>query len=211
MEVLCMFSPRDQELERGWPGRIEDDHVIQLAAQTLQAYFVGGGQAREHAGYALAIVVLRAPVLHPPAVRIFDFGDDFRFANPAAIVGPDDVVFLPDGVDAVVPIVRAAAIVGAEGRIGAYTLMVEWTAPGLQGAKRRDFAISLGPTALTAIEAGAVDWDRLVAHAARNTRLFPGDLIASVGDPGDPVGAGATAEFGVEPFGVLRNRVEARA
>ena len=21
---LCMFSPRDQELDRGWPGRIEE-------------------------------------------------------------------------------------------------------------------------------------------------------------------------------------------
>ena len=40
---LCMFSPRDQDLERGWPGRIDGDKVIQLAAQTLQAFFTGGG------------------------------------------------------------------------------------------------------------------------------------------------------------------------
>ena len=34
---LCMFSPKGHQLERGWPGRIEGDRVIQLAAQTLQS------------------------------------------------------------------------------------------------------------------------------------------------------------------------------
>jgi hypothetical protein len=82
-----MFSPRELELERGWPGRIEGDTVVQLAAQTLQSFFTGGGLAREHAVFPLADVVLRAPVLHPPSVRIFDSADDFRFANPAAVVG----------------------------------------------------------------------------------------------------------------------------
>ena len=64
--------------------------MIQLAAQTLQAFFTGGGQAREHAEYPLADVVFRAPVLHPPSVRIFDEGGDFAFANPAAIKAADD-------------------------------------------------------------------------------------------------------------------------
>ena len=68
---LCMFSPKELGLERGWPGRIEGDRVIQLAAQTLQSFFTGGGRAREHAEYPLADVVLRAPVLNPPAVRDF--------------------------------------------------------------------------------------------------------------------------------------------
>ena len=68
---LCMFRPKEQELERGWPGRIEGDRVIQLAAQTLQAFFTGGGTAREHAEYALADVVLLAPVQRPPSVRDF--------------------------------------------------------------------------------------------------------------------------------------------
>ena len=62
---LCMFSPAEQDLERGWPGRIDGDEVVQLAAQTLQAYFTGGGDAREHAVYPLADVVLRSPVLRP--------------------------------------------------------------------------------------------------------------------------------------------------
>ena len=76
-----MFSPVELDLERGWPGRIDGDRVIQLAAQTLQSFFTGGGGAREHAEYPLADVVLRAPVLHPPSVRIFDEDGDFRFAN----------------------------------------------------------------------------------------------------------------------------------
>ena len=32
---VCMFSPPGRHLERGWPGRIEGDHVIQLAAQAF--------------------------------------------------------------------------------------------------------------------------------------------------------------------------------
>ncbi len=66
-----MFSPKGAELQRGWPGRIEGDRVIQLAAQTLQSFFTGGGKAREHAEYPLAEVELRPPVLHPPSVRDF--------------------------------------------------------------------------------------------------------------------------------------------
>jgi hypothetical protein len=105
-----MFSPKGLELERGWPGRIEGDRVIQLAAQTLQSFFTGGGTAREHADYPLTEVDLRAPVLHPPSVRDFyafeqhvkaaraTRGMDvprewyeqpvFYFSNPNAIYGP---------------------------------------------------------------------------------------------------------------------------
>ena len=67
-------------------GRIEGEQVIHLAAQTLQSFFSGGGSAREHAVYPLAEVTLLAPVLHPPAVRVFDDQDSFAFANPAAIL-----------------------------------------------------------------------------------------------------------------------------
>ena len=174
-----MFSPRDRDLERGWPGRIEDDRVIQLAAQTLQSFLTGGGRAREHAEYALADVVLRAPVLHPPSVRLFAADGDFGFANPAAVVGPEDAVTMPEGADELVPVFRWAAIVGAEGAVGAYTLMLEWTAPALSGAKRNDFALALGPVVTTPDEGTppGVDWERLVAHAAENTTLYPGDLI----------------------------------
>ena len=172
---LCMFSPREMDLERGWPGRIAGETVIQLAAQTLQAFFTGGGQAREHAEYPLAEVVFRAPVLRPPSVRIFDEAGDFVFANPAAIK--------PDGEDPGVPgaepVERVAAIIGADGAIGGFTPLVEWVAPKLHGAKQRDFALMLGPVVTTPDEGAppGVHWERLVAHAAENTALYPGDLI----------------------------------
>jgi hypothetical protein len=116
---LCMFSPRELELERGWPGRIEGDRVIQLAAQTLQSFFTGGGTAREHAEYPLDDVVLRAPVLRPPSVRDFYAFEQhvrtareqrgtelpaewyeqpvFYFSNPAAIYGPDQEIRIRRG------------------------------------------------------------------------------------------------------------------
>ncbi len=174
-----MFSPMASELERGWPGRIDDDHVVQLAAQTLQSFFSGGGSAREHATYPIDEVVFRAPVLHPPSVRLFDDGGDFVFANPAAIIAADQVVPRPAGVD-VVPVDRVAAIVDADGAIGGFTPMIEWVAPGLAGAKARDFALSLGPIVTTPDEhvPPGVDWERMLAHAAANTVLYPGDILA---------------------------------
>lgn len=176
---LCMFSPRGRDLERGWPGRIDGDHVVQLAAQTLQAFFTGGGLAREHAVYRLADVVLRAPVLHPPSVRIFE-GDDFRFANPAAIVAGDVVPPLPEGATELVPVRREAAVIGAAGAIGGFTALVEWTAPELHGEKARDFALALGPVVTTPDGVPPrADWELRVAHAAANTQLYPGDVLAA--------------------------------
>jgi hypothetical protein len=177
---LCMFSPVEPLLERGWPGRIDGDRVIQLAAQTLQAFFTGGGTAREHAEYPLGDVVFRAPVLHPPSVRIFD-GEDFVFANPAAIRAAGEIVEPPLGAGTLVPVERQAAVIGGDGTIGGFTPFVEWVAPDLQGAKARDFALTLGPIVVTPDEETppGVDWERLVAHAAANTRLLPGDLLAA--------------------------------
>jgi hypothetical protein len=170
-----MFSPREPFLARGWPGRIDGERVIQLAAQTLQAFFTGGGQAREHAEYPLADVVFRAPVLHPPSVRIFDSDEDFRFANPAAIKAVDE----EPSVAGAEQVERVAAIIGDDGAIGGFTPLVEWIALQLHGAKQRDFALTLGPVVTTPDEGAppGVDWDGLVAHAAENTILFPGDLI----------------------------------
>ena len=63
---LCMFTPRTIALERGWAGRIEGDRVVQLAAQTLQSFFTGGGSAREHAEYPLDEV---QPARRPCCIR----------------------------------------------------------------------------------------------------------------------------------------------
>jgi hypothetical protein len=207
---LCMFSPKGSDLERGWPGRIDDGHVVQLAAQTLQAFFTGGGGAREHAKYPLEDVVFRAPVLHPPSVRIFAPSGDFVFANPAAIHSPGQVVQMPEGASSIVPVARPAAIIGAAGAIGGYTLMNDWHAPELEGVKVFDFATSLGPIVITPdeYEPGHVDFGPLIAYAGRNTRLLPGEVIAAApGHRQEPVRTGDVAEVSLPPFGVLRSPV----
>ena len=135
---LCMFTPLAHEI-RGWPGRIEGDRVIQLAAQTLQSFFTGGAKAREHAEYPLADVHLRAPVLRPPSVRDF-YGFEqhvrtarrrrgvdvpaewyelpvFYFSNTASIYGPDDDVPYPDGTAELDYELEVAAVIGADGEI----------------------------------------------------------------------------------------------
>ena len=161
---LCMFTPKDLALERGWPGRIEGDRVIQLAAQTLQSFFTGGGSAREHAEYPLADVLLRPPVLQPPAVRDFySFeqhvktaralrGQDvppewyeqpvFYFSNPSAIFGPEDEVPYPEGTAELDYELEVAAIIGLDEQIGGFTVMNDWSARDLQ---RLEMKVGLGP------------------------------------------------------------------
>jgi 2-keto-4-pentenoate hydratase/2-oxohepta-3-ene-1,7-dioic acid hydratase in catechol pathway len=208
---LCMFSPAGHDLDRGWPGRIEGDTVVQLAAQTLQSFFTGGGTAREHATYPLAEVDLRSPVLHPPSIRIFGGDGDFTFANPAAVRGPGDEIELPAGVDAVEAQLRLAAVIGAEQQIGGFTFLTEWIAPQLPGMKARDFALVLGPTVVTPDELdSAGDWQPLVEHVGRNTRLYAGDVVAAGGELLGPFHAGDEVEVGFDPIGSLRNVVGTR-
>jgi len=262
-----MFSPIAHDV-RGWPGRIEGDRVIQLAAQTLISFFTGGGQAREHAEFPLDQVRLLAPVQRPPSVRDFYAFEQhvknaravtgrgevppewyeipaFYFSNPAAIYGPDDEIPYPEGTEKLDYELEVAAVVGADGEIGGFTVMNDWSARDLQRqemaiglgpAKGKDFATSLGPVIVTPDELGDVmvarvngeersrgslgdmywSWEQIVAHAARNTELRPGDLIGS-----GTVGTGCILEHGderwlqrgdeveleVEGIGILRNRI----
>jgi 2-keto-4-pentenoate hydratase/2-oxohepta-3-ene-1,7-dioic acid hydratase in catechol pathway len=206
-----MFSPRDRDLPRGWPGMIAGERVVQLAAQTLQSFFTGGGSARVHDEFALGDVVLRAPVLHPPTVRIFGSDGDFSFANAAAIYGPEDEIPLPAGVEQIESDLRIAAVIGAHAAIGGFTLMNDWVAPELAGAKARDFAISLGPIVVTPEEfPSRGDWTALVEHAGHNTRLLPGDILAAGSRRDGPHSAGDVVEVALEEIGVLRNTVAAR-
>jgi hypothetical protein len=170
-----MFTLVDQELERGWPGRIDGDTVVQLAAQTLQSFFTGGSSAREHAEYPLADVLLRAPVLEPPAVRLFDEASRFSFANPSAIRSPGSFITRPDGRLDVAT--RRAAVIGLDGAIGGWTGLAEWRAPELATPKDRDFALLLGPVVDTELD-DDFDWEAARALAELNTRLRPGDLLA---------------------------------
>ncbi len=270
---LCMFTPLGLGLERGWPGRIEGDRVVHLAAQTLEAFFTGGGQAREHAEYPLSDVRLLAPVLHPPSVRDFYAFEQhvataraarglavpkewyeqpvFYFSNPAAIYGPDDEIPYPARTEELDYELEVAAVIGAGGAIGGFTIMNDWSARDLQRAEMRvglgpakgkDFATSLGPVVVTPDEFDGSEaemvarvngeersrgnlrdlyhpWERIVAQAARNTRLLPGDLLGS-----GTVGTGSIVEHGdgrwlqpgdvveleVEGIGLLRNTVGPR-
>jgi fumarylacetoacetate (FAA) hydrolase len=265
-----MFTPRELQLERGWPGLIEGEKVHQLAAQTLQAFFTGGGTARRHAEYDLAEVDFRPPVLQPPSVRDFYAFEQhvatarasrglevpqewyelpvFYFSNPAAIYGPGDEIPKPPETNELDYELEIAAIIGADGAIGGFTIMNDWSARDLQRAEMRvglgpskgkDFATSLGPIVVTPDEfdgsSGAMvarvngeersrgeladmhhSWEAIVSHAARNTRLLPGDVLGS-----GTVGTGCILEHGdgrwlrpgdvveleVEGIGVLRNTV----
>jgi fumarylacetoacetate (FAA) hydrolase len=175
-----MFTPKALALERGWPGRVEGDRVIQLAAQTLQSFFTGGGSAREHAEYALDEIDFRPPVLRPPTVRDFMAFEEhvanarrqrgaevpkewyeipvFYFSNPHAIYGDGEAVPYPDGTAELDYELECAAVIGAEGKIGGFTVMNDWSARdvqrqemrvGLGPAKGKDFATSLGPVLVT--------------------------------------------------------------
>jgi fumarylacetoacetate (FAA) hydrolase len=265
-----MFTPRDLQLERGWPGIIEGDRVVQLAAQTLQAYFTGGGKARRHAEYGLHEVDFRPPVLHPPSVRDFYAFEQhvktarasrglevpeewyelpvFYFSNPAAIYGPDDEILKPPDTNELDYELEVAAVIGAEGEIGGFTVMNDWSARDLQRremrvglgpAKGKDFATSIGPILVAPDEFDGSDgvmiarvngeersrgnladmhhsWDAIVAAAARNTHLRPGDILGSgtvgtgcileLGD-GRWLQSGDVVELEVDGIGVLRNRV----
>jgi fumarylacetoacetate (FAA) hydrolase len=268
-----MFSPKDRDLERGWPGRIEGDRVIQLAAQTLQSFFTGGGTAREHDEFPLEDVVLRAPVLHPPSIRDFyafeqhvrtarasrglDVPQEwyeipvFYFSNPAAVFGPDDAIPYPAGSEELDYELEVAAVIGADEQIAGFTVMNDWSARDLQRAemkvglgpsKGKDFATSVGPVVVTPDEfdgtKGAMvarvngeersrgtlavmhhSWQAIRDHAARNTRLLPGDLLGSgtvgtgcileLGD-GRWLQSGDVVELEVEGIGELRNTVGQR-
>jgi hypothetical protein len=216
---LCMFHPADHPMERGWPGRVDGDRVVQLAAQTLQSFFTGGGSAREHAVFPLDGVRFLAPVLHPPAVRVFESQTSFAFSNPAAVVHPGSEV------EASVLAPRVAAVIGADGAIGGFTLLAEWRDPARRPPKDRDFALGLGPVVVSALDgaaeiavrvggaevlraSSAFDWDAARDLAADGTRLFPGDLLAGPAPREVEVSPGAV-EIEASGIGVLEHTVVA--
>jgi fumarylacetoacetate (FAA) hydrolase len=190
-----MFHPVDRPLERGWVGRIDGDHVIHLAAQTLQSYFTGGSSSREHAEYLLSEVKLLAPVLHPPTVRDFYAFEQhvatarasrgleippewyeqpvFYFSNPAAIFGPDQQVPYPAGTEELDYELEVAAVIGAEGAIAGFTVLNDWSARDLQ---RSEMRVGLGP-------AKGKDFATSIGPVVVTVDEFPGDeaeLVARV-------------------------------
>jgi len=224
-----MFHPNDNPMERGWVGRIDGQRVLHLAAQTLQSFFLGGGGAREHAEYALDGVTLLVPVLYPPAVRVFESQDVFTFANPSAVFGPGATAAPPAEAGGLSLAPRIAAVIGAEGAIGGYSLYAEWRDPARSAPKDRDFCSVLGPVVSTqdeldtgAVEVvarvdgdvrlrvslGSFDWASAIELAADGTTLRPGDLIVSpaVGQL-EALARWTTVELEVEGIGVLATSV----
>jgi hypothetical protein len=209
-----MFHPVGHPLERGWVGRIEGDRVVHLAAQTLQSFFTGGGTAREHAEYPLAEVVLLAPVLHPPSIRLYEDGLSFVFANPAAVVGPGASIQEPSDTSSqggLTVLFRVAAVIGAEGAIGGFTALAEWRAPGLTSPKDRDFALGLGPSVVTPddfVDPSGFEWPAAAARAAAGTALYPGDIIGGPAlESRDRVRPGESVGLEIDGIGTLEQRV----
>jgi len=204
-----MFHPVGHPLERGWVGRVEDDRVVHLAAQTLQSFFTGGGTAREHAEYPLDDVRLLSPVLHPPSIRLFEDHTTFAFANPAAVKGPGGVVHGPRKALTVLP--RVAAVIGAGGAIGGFTMLAEWRAEGVAPPKDRDFALGLGPFVVTpdacTLPADGFDWAAAVQLAALGTGLYPGDVLG--GPPAAPIAGelGDVVTVEIDGLGALEQRL----
>ena len=226
-----MFHPLDRPMERGWVGRIDGDQVVHLAAQTLQSLFTGGGTAREHAVYPLAEVRLLAPVLHPPAVRVFEDQTTFAFANPAAIVGPGAHVMSQLGAPSnsllqgrLTLLPRVAGVIGTDGALAGLTAFADWRDPARVPPKDRDFALGLGPVVVTTDEAdpdgleavvridgserlrGAFrdfDWELARELAAERTLLKPGDLLAGPSALAEEIPRRSVVELELVGIGVL--------
>ena len=215
-----MFHPNDNPLDRGWVGRIEEDRMLHLAAQTLQSFFLVGGGSRVHAEYPLADVTLLVPVQYPPTVRLFDDGGSFRSPTRPPSSGRTS----PVSGTRLSAQARIAVVIGADGEIGGTTAMVEWRDPAEQpGVKQSDFGIVLGPVVVTPDETAAASLacrlsagERtaegapdgvLLGRGARarghRTTLRPGDVIA-----GPPVAVArrrrrATSQLEVDGIGTL--------
>ena len=245
---LCMFTPRELQLERGWPG-IGSRATRSSRSPRRRCRRSSPAAARhgEHAEYAArrastsgrrccirrrcatstrsssTCKTARAPrgLEVPPEWYEIPV---FYFSNPAAIYGPEDEIPYPPDTEELDYELEVAAIIGAEGRIGGFTVMNDWSARDLQRAEMR-----VGPRAVQgeglrdeprpdrrhARRVRRLDRNdgrarqrrgalarraratcttrgrRIVAHAARNTRLLPGDILGS-----GTVGTGCILEHG---------------
>jgi 2-keto-4-pentenoate hydratase/2-oxohepta-3-ene-1,7-dioic acid hydratase in catechol pathway len=133
---------------------------------------------------------------------------NFEFLNTASIYGPEDGIPFPAEASKIESSFGLAALIGAEGEIGGYTLANIFVAPELGGAKQRDFALSIGPVVVTELVPATPSWEEIVAHAALNTRLRPGDLlIVDLGSRGDELRPGDACQIENDEIGVLRNTI----
>ena len=78
--------------------------------------------------------------------------------EPERDLGPESEIRYPDGTNELDYGLEVAAVIGADGQIGGFTIMNDWSARdvqrdemkvGLGPAKGKDFATSLGPVVVT--------------------------------------------------------------
>jgi fumarylacetoacetate (FAA) hydrolase len=161
---LCTFVPRHGSPPDAHPGLVHVDRVTRLAAAGV-VEFLAGGMIADHAeSYALADVILLAPVPTPPSIRdFFSFerhvatararrglsvpeywytAPVFYFTNPAAVVGPGAPIPYPSGTAMLDYELEVAAIIGRDERIAGFTIMNDWSARDIQ---RAETTVGLGP------------------------------------------------------------------
>lgn len=193
---LVSFSPKDAP--DTCVGELADGAIRQLRATSMIEWI--GGEGRTPAGpeHALEDVTLLAPVPDPPSYRDFltyagHFERAFRslsrdstrrvpdywyeapafyFGNHHAILGPDEPVARPAGVEMLDFELEIACIADGRGGIAGFTLLNDWSARdvqrregtvGLGVHKSKDFGTSLGPWLVTPDELPYED-GRLVAE-----------------------------------------------
>jgi fumarylacetoacetate (FAA) hydrolase len=181
-----------------------DGEIDELEARDILEWLAGSGRRATGAIHRMADVRLRAPVPSPPSVRDFyayeghvragfarrgasEIPDAwyqapvFYFSNPAAVLGPGEIVRRPESCRMLDFELELAAVIGADEQIAGFSLLNDWSARdvqrremtvGLGPAKGKDFATSLGPWLVTPDE---LPFDRerldLEASVAVNGRL----------------------------------------
>lgn len=145
-------------------GRLEEEHVVELAAPGLLAWLRGAGREETGARHALSDVRLLAPVPEPPSVRDFFAFEGhvatgwrlrggeippawyenpvFYFSNPASIHGPGEPVSRPAATRLLDFELEIAAVLGEGGEIAGFTLFNDWSARDIQ---RAEMTVGLGP------------------------------------------------------------------
>ena len=257
---LCTFRPRTGHWKAGRAGSTAGTSSS-WTPPDLITVLARRGQVADAATWRAADVQLLAPVPRPPSIRDFFAFEQhiataranrgatvpaewyefpvFYFTNPAAITGPDTEIPYPAGTAELDYELEVAAVIGADGQIGGFTVMNDWSARdiqrkemrvGLGPAKAKDFATSFGPVLVTADEfdgsravmtarVNGVErsrgqladlhypWPAILAQAARNTELRPGDIIGS-----GTVGTGCILEHNdgrwLQPGDVVEMEVE---
>ena len=162
-----------------------DDHLargfrVEALAELVDAFVPRGGPDDDDAVLEADELRFGPPIIGPPSVRDFYAFEQhvktaragrglevppewyevpvFYFSNPAAIYGPEDEVPYPEGTQELDYELEVAAIIGAGGQVGGFTVLNDWSARDLQRlemkvglgpAKGKDFATSLGPIVVT--------------------------------------------------------------